>query len=492
MRKLYWPKSLYLSKIRLIGLGLIIFICLIFLYLKIVPGGHIVYQKDYSQRLNFGQGFIYNFTPQERVEMEKGRLPKIKGDPVYFSVFTPRTFNKAKLSISYYRHLDQEVPIIEAGVLADNVIWRYDLKPIENRILDNLKSFWLSLDDKPLVLQADNYYENSEEFFNDLSENNLKNCPGGVLECLAVYNYDLNLDLKPIFSNYEEPITIDMPLRGTHSLYVYTEKSKLNLNLDFVDLNLDKDSDNISLILSRNGQVIASETLEDENLSLDNEVEEVKSLSLDMPGISPGVYKLEIKISDDVVIKKIESSSNRLVFSSRLWPVSNPDSIKVYTDANYLFLKALGPASLQDFSFANKSYSLDVPYSKQEFFLDKPRAINEIVIEKDDVILENSGVFALSKDTLFNPRLKKVDVYFKPCEEVKYIIADYYPPSLDEKGLFTQSIELDMSHVYREKGRYNFALSLPNLKNDSSNYLEVKDVKIEFLGRTIWQKIFNR
>ncbi len=492
MRKLYWPKSLYLSKIRLIGLGLILIICLIFLYLKIVPGGHITYQKDYSRRLNFGQGFIYNFTPQERVEIEKGSLPKIKGDPIYFSVFTPRTFNKANLSISYYRHLDQEVPIIEAGVLADNVIWRYDLKPIENRTLDNLKSFWITLDDKPLVLQADNYYDKSEDFFSDLSENKLKSCPGGVLECLAVYNYDLALDVKPIFSNYEESLIIDMPLRGTHSLYIYTEKTKLNLNLDFVDLNLDKDSDNISLILSKNGQVIATETLEDENLSSDSEEEEVKSLSLNMPSISPGVYKLEIKISDDVVIKKIESSSNRLVFSSRLWPVSNPGSIKVYTDANYLFLKALGPASLQDFNFNNQKYSLSTPYSKQEFFLDNPSAINEILIEKDDVILENSGVFALSKETLFNPRLKKVDVYFKPSEEVKYIIADYYPPELDEAGLFTQSIELDMSHVYREKGRYNFALSVPNLKTDDSSYLEVKDIKIEFSGRTIWQKIFNR
>ena len=48
-----------------------------------------------------------------------------------------------------------------------------------------------------------------------------------------------------------------------------------------------------------------------------------------------------------------------------------------------------------------------------------------------------------------------------------------------------------MSHVYREDGRYNFALSVPNLKNDSANYLEIKDIEIEFFGRTIWQKIFR-
>lgn len=491
MRKLYWPKSIYLSKLRLASLILIFLICSIFLYLKIVPGGHIVYSKDYSFKFNFGQGFIYNFTPQERVEVEKGALPRLKGDPVYFSVFTPRTFNKAKLKLSYYRHLDQEVPIIEAGVLADNLIWRYDLKPIENRILDNLKSFWPILESEPLILQSQKYYDRAEDFLNDLSENKLKDCPGGVLECLATYNYELDLDLKPNFSNYEEALVVDIPLRGTHSLYIYTEKNKLNLDIDFVDLNLDKTSDDISLILSKNGKVVASENLVDNNLDKDSDLEELKSLSIAVSDIDAGVYKLEIKISDDVVIKKIESSSNRLVFSSRLWPVSSPGDLKFYTDSNYLFLKALGPASLQEFSFGSEIYSLKEPYNKEEFFLNKPGAINEINLEKDDVILENSGVFALSKDALFNPRVKKVDVYFKPNEKIKYIVANYTPPKIDESGLFTKTVEFDMSHVYREDGRYNFALSVPNLKNDSANYLEIKDIEIEFFGRTIWQKIFR-
>lgn len=491
MRKSYWNKLLHLNKLRFLGLALIFVISLAFLYLKVIPSGRIVYKKDYSRKINFGQGFIYNLTPQERVEDEKGRLPKIIGDPVYFSVFTPRTFDSAKLSVSYYRHLDKEVPIIEAGVLADNIIWRYDLKPIENRVLDSLKSSWSTLSKDPLILQSSVNYDNEEDFLEDLSLNKLRNCPGGILECVAVYNYDLGVELKPRFSNYEQEKIIDVPLRGTHSLYIYTERTKLNLDTDFVSLKLAKTCDPIEVTISKDGTVLSSKTIEDDCTNAIGKIEESKTLSFNLESIDPGVYRVDIKISDDVVIKKIVSSSNRLVFRSRLWPVSNSEQLKLYTDQSYLFLKALGPASLQRFFFGGQEYQLSQPYSREEFFLDKADGVNEIIIEKDDVILENSGMFAFDKSALFNPQIKKVDAYFKPSEDIKYIIANYTPPICDQLGLFTQSLNLDMRRVYREQGRYNFIFSIPNLKPESGSYIEIKDIEIEFTGRNIWQKIFN-
>lgn len=491
MKEFIFGKSLYLLKLRLAWIGLIVFIVIVFLMLKIVPGGDIKYEKDYSRQFHFGQGFIYNLTPQERVDEDSNHLPRIIGDPVYFSVFTPRPFSKAKLKVSYYRSLGQETPIIEAGVLADEVVWRYDLKPIENRLVDNLKSSWNVLSEDPLILQSDNYYQDKSEFLADLGNNSLKACPkNGLLDCLAVYNYDLNVDSKFLFAQREKPLTINIPLRGAHSLFLYTSQSNLSVNIDFVDLNLDKKEDPITLILSQGEKVIATSKLEDEN-DIQIGLEEIKNLDIFANNISEGVYKLEIKISDDVVIKKIESSTNRLVFSRRLWPVSWNENIEVYTDKNYLFLKALGPASEHDFKFGSENFSLDESYLKKEYNLNNSEEINKIELEKDDIILENSGVFSFSKNNLFNPQIKRIDSYFQPTNNIKYIIANYNSPQKKDGGLLVQTAEFNMTGVYREKGKYNFAFSIPHLEQEENGYLDIEKIEIEFSGRTLWQKLFN-
>jgi hypothetical protein len=106
------------------GLGL-----LFLAYEKTVPFGHISYMTDFKH-YNY---FIGKLTPKERIESD-GSITRIIGDPVYFSVYSPRNFNRATLTFEYKRFGNGQVkiPIIEAGILADKKVWRYDLEPVEN------------------------------------------------------------------------------------------------------------------------------------------------------------------------------------------------------------------------------------------------------------------------------------------------------------------------------------------------------------------------
>ena len=79
------------QKMRRFWLLLIFLFFGIFLFLKIVPFGHISYRKDFTRILQSGKGFIYNFTPVERVSDENNR-PRLIGDPVYFSVLRPHFY----------------------------------------------------------------------------------------------------------------------------------------------------------------------------------------------------------------------------------------------------------------------------------------------------------------------------------------------------------------------------------------------------------------
>ena len=69
---------------------------------------------------------------------------------------------------------------------------------------------------------------------------------------------------------------------------------------------------------------------------------------------------------------------------------------------------------------------------------------------------------------------------------------DYDLP-LAENDKTIASAEFDLIGVYREKGKYNFMISVPGLKEDDAvdDYLEIIEIKIEFSGRTLWQKIFG-
>ena len=474
---------------------------LIFLYLKIVPFGHISYVRSYPEFIKSGKGFIYGFSPAERIDLKSGDYPKLIGDPVYFSVFTPRTFDTAKLTIKYRSHLSSHEPIIEAGVLADNIVWSYDLKPLQNKIIDSLKTNWSRLENGSKVfLQRDGKYSSWAELEGDLNKGRLQNCPEGINSCLATYNYKVPSHYQQPNLNNSMPLVIETPLRGAHQLYIYLNNQPFHLEFNFINLRQDKADDPILInvyAVNENNKLISSKYLADDQkktASLNSD-SEIKKIIIDEKNLSNGLYKVEIKVRDDTVIKKISSSVDKLVFINKIWPVSADMPLSLWTDSDYLQAKVYSPASRQTINFAGKDFILDEPYKQFDLIVDNPQSAKEIKLNKDDVILENNGVFSFSKSSLFNPDPHKIDRFFKIDDNIKYIIADYEAP-LDyvENGFKTKTISFNTKTAYRENSKYNFMISIPGLNSSasSSDYLEIKEIRLDFSGRTLWQKLFKK
>ena len=504
MLKSFLKTKLFLFKIRLFFGVLLLILILIFLYLKIVPFGKITYIRAYPEFIKSGKGFIYGFTPANRVDLISGVYPKINGEPVYFSVFTPRTFDQARLTITYKNHLSSTEPIIEAGVLMDNIVWNYDLKPLQNDIIDALKKNWSRLENgSKILLQKEKQYANWAALEADLAQGKLKNCPAGINQCLATYNYNLYYNYRDNSYRNSEPLIIETPLRGAHQLYVYLNNRSLYLKFNFINLRQDKAGDPIIVNLySENNKLISSKYLGDQEAkSFDPKTgAEAKEVIINEPNLVNGLYKIEVKVRDDTVIKRIESSSDRLVFINKLWPVSALTPLTLFTDASYLQTKVFSPASRQTISFGDQDFVLDKTYDQINLFVDNQKPIQKIRLVKDDVILENNGVFAFSQSSLFNPSALKIDRFFKLNDDIKYILADYEAP-LDyvADGFKTKSVEFNTKEAYRENGKYSFMISVPGIGDkaltsaaSSSAYLEIKEIRIDFSGRTLWQKIFQK
>lgn len=493
MKQIFIKKWPFLWKFRLAWSGLIFLIFLIFFYLKILPFGQVNYIRQYPANFSLGKGFIYNFSPLERTEKTENGGMKIIGDPVYFSVFTPRTFDEARLIVVYRDNLKIDTPVVEAGVLVDKLVWRYDLKPLSNKSLDYLGVLWNKIENNDLtLLQKEKNYHSLADFETDLRSGHLKACQREIDKCLAVYNYAPSYEYRPINYQRSLPITIERSLRGPHQFYVYISDGPLYLEFAFDYLRQSGKPSPIEIILSSAQGVISTKNIaDDDRLPAENK-EGFLNVSLEKDNLPAGLYKIDVKSSDDVLIKRIYSSSGKLAFINKLWLSGREfsGSQEVYTDSAYLQAKLLDPAAKQTIIFGDQDFLLSEAYTQVDLESSAGGALKKIILEKDGVILENNGVFSFNADSLFNPQLQKVDRFFSVHSAPPYIIASYNKPQENE-GLKTASAEFKLKGVYREKGKYSFMISVPGLKNDDEipDDLEILSVRLEFSGRTIWQKL---
>jgi len=490
----FWVKLSFLAKLRLFFGIFLLFLVAIILYFKIIPFGQITYERYWPTVLRSGKGFIYDFKPPERVT-DDGQSLIIKADPVYFSLFTPRRFDRAKVTVKYYNHLTTTTPIIELGLLQDKISGAYNLQPLQNNILDSLRFSWSRLDDSDqrLVLQAGKYYNEVLDFESDLASGHLRDCPAGPTSCVAVYNYHLSSDYSVPDYVRLTPFSLSHPLRGSHQFYVYLKKNPWRLDFTFTNENKDRAADPIVVNVYDNDQIIVTQTIAGDNLNPTGAVSEEKKMSLSGTVSHDGVYKVEVKISDDVIISSLQVPSDRLSFINKIWPAS-AGALTLFTDASYIQTRTLDPVNLGNINFGGQDFNLSEAYRQFTFTIDKP-GIKELQLSKDDIALANNGVFAFSRDGLFNPTPAKVDRFFVAGGETKYIIANYDRP-INQEGLKTASAEFDMSNANYEKGKYTFLISIPGLEwlSDSDtveDFMDIREISVELKGKTLWQKIWR-
>jgi len=411
-----------LRKIRLFLLIFWLILAGLIVWFKVVPLGSVTYYINYPAKFKLlgGKGFIGKFTPNNRVELASDKAAEIIGDPVYFSVFTPRTFSEAQVTITYQNNLSSTTPIIEAGVLVDNILWRYKLAPVENTILENEFKNWSELSSGDiLLLQKNKNFSSVEEFLNTLKNEPKSICQSGDFKsCLVLYNESsLRSSLPENYligagSSFKK---IEIPLQGAHQFYfIKTSGQEASFDLDFTDLNLNKDNDEIVINIYQGDNKIYSKVIKD---NFGGEAEGVvrnfsESFSLPTTNSAVGLCKLEIKANDDIIIKKINKAPSALNAIGRLRPVaSGQKSLSFWTDSSFILLTTNNPASRQIVNFGGNNFSLTSAYEQFEF-TSNSLGLKEVRLQLDDVILENDGVFSFTPDDFLNPEFKHLDRHF--------------------------------------------------------------------------------
>jgi len=477
-----------MRKLRFFLYSFLVVVIVILAYFYVVPFGKITYSHNFSKNyhnLLGGKGVFHKLGPAERLVDSN----KIIGDPVYFYLKTPRTFSKAKLKIKYSLSPElknsSEYLNIEAGVLVDKANWHYDLKPVFNSTLNQLQKndeFNIEIDNDLIFAQRKtaSQFSTKEDFLDK----------GDYKEALF-YNYYPNYDFKIVDSFFQNGVTstgyfhYDVKttlsnLRGSHVFYtyIYDEDLKIDFSWGIKELlNNKTNSEIVDIFVYYQNEAIFSDKVSVEK-------NDIKKYELNLPNLPEGAYKIEIKTSDNIITRKLQTDLNRLSFLNRVWLDGLNNGFVLYSNKNNFRIKSVDSDCLGELKVGSENININKIYQQFDFSLQNPSStnfknLNKIESDSCGLLIENNGLFSFSEIAFFNPLLNKLDSDSN-LADYNYILANYNEAE----------IEFDLSRAVRDKDGYRFLLSAPFLNSlDNNRYVEIEEIEIELQGRTLWNKL---
>ncbi len=445
--------------------------------LYIVPGGKITYKQDFSKKyfnILGGRGFFYKMGPVERL-IDKN---KMIGDPLYFYVRAPRSFSQAIMTIKYRFSSNDLIKTnytnIETGVLLDKNNWNYNLYPVFNNKLNEIFSTWPLIKNEEVVLaQQNKKFSKLSDFVehNDFSTS-------------VFYNYNLNYNY--ILPNYQaktnETLNISN-LQGSYSFYTYIKDENLKVDFSFLNKN-NKNNQALSIFVYYQNNLIFDESLKPDIFSLDSPV----NFNLNLSNLPEGVYKVEVKASDDFLTPSLISHNSKLVFINRVWFYDLKNGFTLWSNRNNFKIKSFSAQCLNKISINEENFIIDEIYKQFDFSSTIQNDLNKITSKSCGLLIENNALFSLTPESFFNPVLNKLNED-TDLNSIDTIVANYREP-LKEGDYYVSEIKMDLSSALRDDSGYRFIISAPFLKNlNPEEYLEIKEIKIEFVGKTLMEKI---
>lgn len=432
-------------------------------------------ELNINSNLNKKNPFISVIFPEHRA-INKGNYYEINDEPVYFTVRSPINFDRAELNIEFQPDKQE---VIYLGYADNKEGWSYKMHTLYNKTLDNIK--WDKLEDEKNTLwQRDKKFDSIENFY------------GQILITDGIGAYDFKIGEHFLIKNYQKTdkeIEISNCIRGEHKFYTYIKDEALNFTFKVYDINRSEDEDPVYInVYNNKDKVIYSKMTSDSNKKIDGADENPKYISIFIPNLSEGAYKIEFLSNDDNIIRSIKTTQNKLTFIDRIYLCDNPEyaykffnlplkSTELYATGDTLSFYTAHKNGLQNISING----INLPISKQHewYNYNNGSKMSNIFIPKNDIKISTRGLIALSKDLFFNPEMLDLKSY-ADSSDIKYIIGQYKIPRPLKNNWLENKIYFDLVDTKIENGSLKFIISSPELKFNKTN-LKIKNISIKLI-----------
>lgn len=471
----WWQRQFSLQKAnRILRLSLFIFVFVLFVGLAanyFVIFGEKKISYDFSKK----SPYISLFTPLDRVEQvrceECGCYQVFRKEPIYFRLLTTTNFDHGELTLQYKTY---NQPVVELGVAVGRDNHLNQLYPVKNDILQSL----INSPDWQVVQKDDLYLIQKQKDFDTIPDF-LNNLPYD--KKIALYNYELNYDYQIAdYQPQEEKNELLTFIKGSHNLFTYINNEALDFEFEFADLNQKTGPDEIKIAIFATGEsepikeikIIDDQISDDSGYLTDNIVQQVL-----IENLASQVYRLEIITTEDIVIKKIITSQQKLAFDHRLnflaqdtltnnWPKLKLPELKLFTVAQNIYFQAFEVNSLQTVLLNNQELEIKERITIQKQQSDAYLPI-EITIPKQGLLVQSDGLLSFDAKQYFNhqpynfravSRLSQVDF--------DYILAKYTLPKQLADGWQEKTVEFDLAKAYYDLRQVRFMISMPQIEEN--------------------------
>lgn len=432
--------------------------------------------------------------PEDRVERigSKDHLEyKVIGNLVYFTTVFPFDFDSASVKI-YYKNTDPNQTI--ALGYQSNKDWKYEFRNIDIPALNKLD--WIRNGYETVLYQRVQRYKSVDDFLNNPPYDGI----------IGTYEYETEIGNKnsisvTSYSPKKGNTLINVPLRGSHTLYAYLKNEPFTMKIDKQDLNWYQGADEMTIKIFKDKDLVYETIAPDDGIA-DASKKVVSPITVNINNPSkklpePGVYKIVIEANPDTIIKSISTNLHKIVFANKIFPVNNkliynkitPNTFPttVYTNTLAISANTNHIHGLQDILVDNQVLGLHT--IKTPKYLIPNDTESKLVIPQNDVLLNGfMGYFAFDKDQFFLPS----KYFVMPIRDINdinivdYIITDYIPAS-EESGWTVTEQYFDLKKAYVNENKLSWVIKAPGLQENSRNFI-IKDIQITYHKKS-WLKL---
>ena len=472
--KLFFKQLYKITKLIIVILPIVGLVVLI--YLDLAPAGHLEFIYDFSK----DSPVVTNLFPANRmtevnqIKNSESYWQAIKQDPVYFEVRLPQKFDLAKVEV-FYQNQNQPLAQIGLRTIGESE-WNYEFRPVENQLLDKLS--WPVVENQAASLwQRKKNFLSLEQFFDKIDS----------LEKVGAYYY--NLERKFILPEYQpvaEYQELNKALRGNYSFYTYIKNEPLDLNFKVQDINRSEGPDRFAVkVYDEIGKKIYEQGYEDDGyISKYDPVSAPRDIKIKIDGLPEGFYKIQFEAEDEIFTRQIKTRQQYLTFIDRLYLVDNAEYADGFIDLNYqptvlystiarLGFETTHPLGLQTIKISDQL--IDINLTHKNYFVTSKIVPNYIFIPENDLKIFGRGLLAFSQSQFFNPEIYNLRDFAGDLG-VDYLISSYHSPK-EINGWKSNSVEFDLSQAYIDNRKLRFAISIPEL-NDQSEIIPLKQIKV--------------
>jgi hypothetical protein len=433
----------------------------------VAPAGERVVTHVVNER----SPFIDAVLPAERVSdvmyTEGGEAyVEIKENPVYVSAHMPYgRFENIEVEIEF---TSKNQPILEFGLLADPITQNYEMRPLNNELLNGLDWDTVGSDSGEVLYQKGNIFETIDDFRTGDSSR----------ETLATYHANLNLPYSE--PGYRAPLNefqSSLEVSGSHKIVTYLSEGEFDLQLDYVDYNEVFGADDLVVTL-RNaaGEIMNATSRIDGDVKDTQERSGTLELATDI--FNEGIYTIEIVTTSDVAVSNITTNLRYLAFA-RILNLEKGE-VELYTDANEIVFRVSDSEAVQDISIGNEEIQIEKTHTNY-LFERTDRDLVRIVIPEGGVEIIANGNLAETREEFFNPDPLPLPQAASELEAqgIENILTTYQTPKIKEDWSVGSAV-FKIPDWTLQEGGLKVTISAPRIENQDNAIVRIHAINLRY------------